>query len=105
MGAATLGVRDLIARAADAIAYARWAEQVAATGYCAHPVRLIGNVNEITLDTRTGEIHDIREIYATDHVLLRRATPAHLPLPICSQTHRRDACQRTHRPGGRQGRR
>jgi hypothetical protein len=41
--------------------YDRWAEQVAATGYCAHPVRLRGHVDHLdraTLERRT--------VYATD---------------------------------------
>ncbi len=93
-------VRDLVARAADPAAYQRWTDLVAQTGYCAHPVRLVGTVNELTLDTHTGEIHDIRQTYATDHepdqVLLkacnnRRASRC----PSCSETYRRDAYQLT----------
>ena len=34
--------------------YERWAEQVAATGYCAHPVRLRGRVDHA--DAATGEV-------------------------------------------------
>jgi hypothetical protein len=33
--------------------YDRWAEQVAATGYCAHPVRLRGWVEQV--DQETGD--------------------------------------------------
>ena len=40
--------------------YERWAEQVAATGYCAHPVRLRGRVEHA--DLATGEV---RTVYAT----------------------------------------
>jgi hypothetical protein len=36
-------VAEAIARAGPG--YDRWAEQVAATGYCAHPVRLRGRVD------------------------------------------------------------
>src|SRR5215207_1696300 len=41
--------------------YERWMEQVAATGYCAHPVRLRGRVDHA--DPQTGEV---RTVYATD---------------------------------------
>jgi hypothetical protein len=41
--------------------YDRWAEQVAATGYCAHPVRLRGRVDHA--DRNTGEV---RTVYSTD---------------------------------------
>jgi hypothetical protein len=41
--------------------YDRWAEQVAATGYCAHPVRLRGRVEHA--DRATGEV---RTVYDTD---------------------------------------
>jgi hypothetical protein len=41
--------------------YARWAEQVAATGYCTHPVRLRGRVEHA--DAFTGEV---RTVYSTE---------------------------------------
>jgi hypothetical protein len=41
--------------------YERWTEQVAATGYCAHPVRLRGRVEHA--DRATGEV---RTVYSTD---------------------------------------
>ena len=41
--------------------YDRWMEQVAATGYCAHPVRLRGTVEQA--DPQTGEV---RSVYSTD---------------------------------------
>jgi len=40
--------------------YDRWAEQVAATGYCAHLVRLRGRVDHA--DLNTGEV---RTVYST----------------------------------------
>jgi hypothetical protein len=40
--------------------YARWAEQVVATGYCAHPVRLRGRVEYA--DAETGAV---RTVYST----------------------------------------
>jgi hypothetical protein len=70
--------------------YDRWAEQVAATGYCAHPVRLCGTVEHA--DRQTGEV---RTVYSTerepDATLLkacgnRRATVC----PSCSATYQAD---------------
>jgi hypothetical protein len=70
--------------------YDRWAEQVAATGYCAHPVRLRGRVEHA--DPATGEI---RTVYSTDRepdaTLLkacgnRRASVC----PSCSATYQAD---------------
>jgi hypothetical protein len=40
--------------------YDRWAEQVAAAGYCAHPIRLAGRVEQV--DRATGEL---RQVYDT----------------------------------------
>jgi hypothetical protein len=73
--------------------YERWAEQVAATGYCAHPVRLRGRVERA--DPATGEL---RTVYATerepDATLLkgcgnRRAAVC----PSCSATYQADSFQ------------
>jgi hypothetical protein len=73
--------------------YQRWAEQVAATGYCAHPVRLRGRVEHA--DSATGEL---RTVYATerepDATLLkacgnRRASVC----PSCSATYQADSFQ------------
>jgi Replication initiator protein, pSAM2 len=73
--------------------YTRWAEQVAATGYCAHPVRLRGHVEQA--DQVTGEL---REVYTTqqepDATLLkacgnRRASVC----PSCSATYQADQFQ------------
>jgi hypothetical protein len=70
--------------------YDRWAEQVAATGYCAHPVRLRGTVEHA--DRATGEV---RTVYSTDRepeaTLLkacgnRRASVC----PSCSATYQGD---------------
>jgi hypothetical protein len=70
--------------------YDRWAEQVAATGYCAHPVRLRGRVDHA--DPETGEV---RTVYSTDRepdaTLLkgcgnRRASVC----PSCSATYQAD---------------
>jgi hypothetical protein len=73
--------------------YARWAEQVAATGYCTHPVRLRGTVEHA--DAATGEV---RTVYSTerepDATLLkgcgnRRASVC----PSCSATYQADSFQ------------
>ena len=52
-------VAEAIARAGPG--YDRWMEQVAATGYCTHPVRLRGRVEHA--DGATGEV---RSVYSTD---------------------------------------
>jgi hypothetical protein len=73
--------------------YDRWAEQVAQTGYCAHPVRLRGRVEHA--DQATGEV---RTVYSTDRepdaTLLkacgnRRASVC----PSCSATYQADSFQ------------
>jgi hypothetical protein len=73
--------------------YDRWAEQVAATGYCAHPVRLRGHVEHA--DPHSGEV---RTVYSTDRepdaTLLkacgnRRASVC----PSCSATYQGDQFQ------------
>jgi hypothetical protein len=70
-----------------------WLAQVRRTGYCAHPVRLAGRIDQA--DLATGEV---REAYTTDTepggVLLkacgnRRASVC----PACAETYRRDAWQ------------
>jgi hypothetical protein len=81
-------LQEAIARAGPG--YDRWAEQVAATGYCAHPVRLRGRVEQA--DPQTGEV---RTTYSTDRepdaTLLkgcgnRRASVC----PSCSATYQTD---------------
>jgi hypothetical protein len=52
-------LQEVIARAGPG--YDRWMEQVAATGYCVHPVRLRGRVDHA--DAATGEV---RTVYDTD---------------------------------------
>jgi hypothetical protein len=73
--------------------YERWAEQIAATGYCAHPVRLRGRVDHA--NPATGEV---RTVYSTerepDATLLkacgnRRASVC----PSCSATYQADSFQ------------
>jgi hypothetical protein len=52
-------VQEVVDRAGPG--YERWAEQVAATGYCVHPVRLRGRVDHA--DPQTGEV---RTVYDTE---------------------------------------
>jgi hypothetical protein len=82
-------LQEVIDRAGPS--YDRWAEQVAATGYCAHPVRLRGRVEHA--DPATGEV---RTVYDTerepDASLLkacgnRRASVC----PSCSATYQADS--------------
>jgi hypothetical protein len=73
--------------------YDRWAEQVAATGYCAHPVRLSGRVEQA--DPATGEL---REVYTTerepDATLLKACGNRRAAVcPSCSATYRADTFQ------------
>jgi hypothetical protein len=80
---------ELVERAGPG--YDRWMEQVAATGYCTHPVRLRGTVEHA--DPATGEV---RKVYSTDRepdaTLLkacgnRRASVC----PSCSATYQADS--------------
>jgi hypothetical protein len=84
-------IAEAVARAGPG--YERWAEQVAATGYCAHPVRLRGRVEHA--DAATGEV---RMVCSTDRepdaTLLkacgnRRASVC----PSCSATYQGDSFQ------------
>jgi hypothetical protein len=73
--------------------YERWAEQVAATGYCAHPVRLRGRVEHA--DLQTGEV---RAAYSTDRepdaTLLKACGNRRAAVcPSCSATYQADSFQ------------
>jgi hypothetical protein len=73
--------------------YDRWVEQVAATGYCAHPVRLRGRVEQA--DSQTGEI---RTVYSTerepDVTLLKACGNRRVSVcPSCSATYQADSFQ------------
>ncbi|MDP8968913.1 MAG: replication initiation protein [Actinomycetota bacterium] len=86
-------VRQVVARAADPSSYERWAEQVAATGYCARPVRLAGRVDAVDRDT--GEV---RQAYCTDAepdaTLLKACGNRRQSVcPSCAATYRSDAWQ------------
>jgi hypothetical protein len=84
-------VAEAIARAGPG--YDRWAEQGAATGYCAHPVRLHGRVEHA--DRATGEV---RSIYSTDRepdaTLLKACGNRRVSVcPSCSATYQADTFQ------------
>jgi hypothetical protein len=73
--------------------YERWAEQVAATGYCTHPVRLRGRVDHA--DPQTGEV---RTVYSTDRepdaTLLKACGNRRVSVcPSCSATYQADSFQ------------
>jgi hypothetical protein len=84
-------VAEAIARAGHG--YDRWAEQVAATGYCVHPVRLRGTVEHA--DAATGEV---RTVYSTDRepdaTLLKACGNRRVSVcPSCSATYQADSFQ------------
>jgi hypothetical protein len=73
--------------------YERWAELVAQAGYCHHPIRLAGRVDQA--DRQTGEI---RQVYDSerepDGVLLKACgTRRESRCPSCAATYRADAYQ------------
>jgi hypothetical protein len=73
--------------------YERWAELVAQAGYCHHPIRLAGRVEQA--DRQTGEV---REVYDSDRepdgVLLKACgTRRESRCPSCAAVYRADAYQ------------
>jgi hypothetical protein len=73
--------------------YDRWAELVAQAGYCHHPIRLAGRVEQA--DRTTGEV---RQVYDSerepDGVLLKACgTRRESRCPSCAATYRADAYQ------------
>ena len=73
--------------------FGRWEHQLAATGYCTHPVRLHGRIDAI--DRATGEV---RPVYSTatepGGVLLSACgNRREAVCPPCSATYKRDARQ------------
>ncbi len=84
-------LQEVIARAGPG--YERWAEQVAATGHCAHPVRLRGRVEHA--DPQTGEV---RTVYSTerepDATLLKACGNRRVSVcSSCSATYQADQFQ------------
>ncbi|MFK4149989.1 replication initiator [Streptomyces sp. NPDC004065] len=81
--------RDTIRLAQDP-QFARWLEQVTATGGCSHPVHLSGSTT--TLDTRTGEIlhhYDTRS-EPGERLLIRCRNRRATVCPACSRLHAGD---------------
>ena len=73
--------------------YSRWAELVAQAGYCHHPIRLAGRIEQA--DRQTGEV---RTVYDSgrepDGVLLKACgTRRESRCPSCAATYRADAYQ------------
>ena len=73
--------------------YERWAELVAQAGYCHHPIRLAGRVEQA--DRQSGEV---RQVYDSgqepDGVLLKACgTRRESRCPSCAATYRADAYQ------------
>jgi hypothetical protein len=82
---------ELVERAGHG--YDRWAELVAQAGYCHHPIRLAGRVDQA--DRQTGEV---RTVYDSDRepdgVLLKACgTRRESRCPSCAATYRADAYQ------------
>jgi hypothetical protein len=83
-----MALAGVVARAADPVEYARWAEQVAGAGYCRRPVRLSGEVEHV--DTSSGEL---RSSYSSD------VEPDGVILKACGtrRASRCERCARTYR--------
>jgi hypothetical protein len=73
--------------------YDRWAELVAQAGYCHHPIRLAGRVDEA--DRTTGEVRTVYDSEREpDGVLLKACgTRRESRCPSCAATYRADAYQ------------
>ena len=73
--------------------YDRWAELVAQAGYCHHPIRLAGRVEQA--DRQTGEVRTVYDSEREpDGVLLKACgTRRESRCPSCAATYRADAYQ------------
>jgi hypothetical protein len=73
--------------------YERWAELVAQAGYCHHPIRLAGRVEQA--DRQTGEVRTVYDSEREpDGVLLKACgTRRESRCPSCAATYRADAYQ------------
>jgi hypothetical protein len=73
--------------------YDRWAELVAQAGYCHHPIRLAGRVEQA--DRATGEVRTVYDSEREpDGVLLKACgTRREASCPSCAATYRADAYQ------------
>jgi hypothetical protein len=83
--------------------YDRWAELVAQAGYCHHPIRLAGRIDQA--DRATGEIRTVYDSEREpDGVLLKACgTRRESRCPSCAATYRADA-YRSWPPGSRAAR-
>jgi hypothetical protein len=84
-------VAEAIARAGPG--YDRWAELVAQAGYCHHPIRLAGRVEQA--DRQSGEVRTVYDSEREpDGVLLKACgTRRESRCPSCATTYRADAYQ------------
>jgi hypothetical protein len=75
------------------VGYDRWAELVAQAGYCHHPIRLAGRVEQA--DRQTGEVRPVYDsAREPDGVLLKACgTRRESRCPSCAATYRADAYQ------------
>jgi hypothetical protein len=82
---------EVVDRAGDG--YDRWAELVAQAGYCHHPIRLAGRVDQA--DRQTGEVRTVYDSEREpDGVLLKACgTRRESRCPSCAATYRADAYQ------------
>jgi hypothetical protein len=82
---------ELVERAAHG--YQRWAELVAQAGYCHHPIRLAGRIEQA--DRATGEVRTVYDSEREpDGVLLKACgTRRESRCPSCAATYRADAYQ------------
>jgi hypothetical protein len=73
--------------------YERWAELVAQAGYCHHPIRLAGRIEQA--DRQTGEVRTVYDSEREpDGVLLKACgTRRESRCPSCAATYRADAYQ------------
>jgi hypothetical protein len=73
--------------------YSRWAELVAQAGYCHHPIRLAGRIEQA--DRQTGEVRQVYDSEAEPYGVLLKAcgTRRESRCPSCAATYRADAYQ------------
>lgn len=85
-------VRAVLARAADPD-YGKWAAQLQHTGYCRHPVRLVGST--ATVDETTGQVHaSFDTATEPDGILLKACRNRRTTVcPTCAETYRADSYQ------------
>jgi len=84
---------DLIARVNEPAGYPAWQRQVEGAGYCQHPIRLAGRVEQA--DTTTGEAATVFDTDTQpDRILLKACgTRRAARCASCAQVYRRDAFQ------------